>query len=752
MSKISQLPPLPAPITGEEMLPVVQEGGTYGATLGDFLGETVAAATAQAAQSAAYAAGFETPEYASQSAGNAATTPGQIFRLPLGTTPQTFNWYRRLSSGSELVSPLATTAALAAPGGAELIGRRTVTQLLADTSPARGAGAKWYADAFTYVEAASAATDHHLTTAGGVKLYVQPGEGGRADVRAFGCFLNGIADDTAALQRAFDSRLPLSAPKGRLLLSDTILLEAGADFIGAGGVARYDDAALQIAFTPVTKRGVFRWRTDPGVGVEGADYVFGCRLKGFCLRGFGPGAGMVLDLPHLYNGDLDFFCFAGVDGWIRLRRWMDSKVKGGVQGFRFFGVEFSGGGVYESDVTTTTEIDAYVSQGPIAYISTSRAVTDVKIKGTIESVDNALNMARGNVMHFDVYTENVPRTDSGSAWVVGKTGTAAAFETALHLNLRPGIGHSGGTLNNANLLDVDVARLVKVSGYTYLYHTLLKTTANTEKVLIEGLDTDNITAFSTPDGIADFSKIIMVGFTPRFMTQVPGGPFFIDGTAVLPSIELAEVDRSTVLPGQFFADKARHGKVYRRDKFGNFSAPIGALRVAGTSGWTVQGGRLTPGEVVQNSAVTPGEPGLWISTRFSKDVGNTYFLCSTTAGSPIVTNPAVGTFFLCEIGDYVTVSDGFDSATTQRRVIARAADLTSITLDSNATSTVSGTVNVITESHSLVPLAQQGHRTATADPTGVVTPFFVGEELLRTDNGTWYKSTGLMSADWKPIT
>jgi hypothetical protein len=67
-----------------------------------------AASAADAAQSAAYAGGFETPEYASQSAGNAATTAGDIFRVPLGTTPQTFSWYRRLSSGSELVDPLVT--------------------------------------------------------------------------------------------------------------------------------------------------------------------------------------------------------------------------------------------------------------------------------------------------------------------------------------------------------------------------------------------------------------------------------------------------------------------------------------------------------------------------------------------------------------------------------------------------------------------------------------------------------------------
>jgi len=75
-----------------------------------------------AAQSAAYAGGFEVPEYASQSAGNAATTAGQIFRVPNGTSPQTFTWYRRLSSGSELVDPLATSAALAAPGGSALVG------------------------------------------------------------------------------------------------------------------------------------------------------------------------------------------------------------------------------------------------------------------------------------------------------------------------------------------------------------------------------------------------------------------------------------------------------------------------------------------------------------------------------------------------------------------------------------------------------------------------------------------------------
>lgn len=87
---------------------------------------TAVNAANDAAQSATYAGGFETPEYASQSAGNAATTQGQIFRVPVGTTPQTFNWYRRLSSGSELVSPLVSAVDLASTSagkGIDLISR-----------------------------------------------------------------------------------------------------------------------------------------------------------------------------------------------------------------------------------------------------------------------------------------------------------------------------------------------------------------------------------------------------------------------------------------------------------------------------------------------------------------------------------------------------------------------------------------------------------------------------------------------------
>ena len=63
--------------------------------------QAAANSATSAAQSAAYASGFEAPEYASQSAGEAGlTTVGLVFRVPKGTTPETFDWYRIDAPGS----------------------------------------------------------------------------------------------------------------------------------------------------------------------------------------------------------------------------------------------------------------------------------------------------------------------------------------------------------------------------------------------------------------------------------------------------------------------------------------------------------------------------------------------------------------------------------------------------------------------------------------------------------------------------
>ena len=82
----------------------------------------------------------------------------------------------------------------------------TVALLLANTSmgyagPASvvvTAGQYVLAGGFRYQVAASGASDHHVTTAGGVKLYVQA----PYDVVAFGAVGDGFADDTTPLQTA----------------------------------------------------------------------------------------------------------------------------------------------------------------------------------------------------------------------------------------------------------------------------------------------------------------------------------------------------------------------------------------------------------------------------------------------------------------------------------------------------------------------------------------------------------------------
>lgn len=74
------------------------------------------------------------------------------------------------------------------------------TALLASSEIPRGVDALWATqDGHQYREAAAAAADHHVSTAGGVKLYVLPGPNGYS-LPAFGAGIGG--DDTEALRKA----------------------------------------------------------------------------------------------------------------------------------------------------------------------------------------------------------------------------------------------------------------------------------------------------------------------------------------------------------------------------------------------------------------------------------------------------------------------------------------------------------------------------------------------------------------------
>jgi hypothetical protein len=115
---------------------------------------------------------------------------------------------------------------------------RDVTELLADTQFTYAAGApntvqvspgdilRTLAEGFAYEVAASGASDQHVTTAGGVKLYVQP-DGEAYNAKAFGAIGDGVADDTAKIQAAINAatifpQVPLYVPQGDYLITSTL--------------------------------------------------------------------------------------------------------------------------------------------------------------------------------------------------------------------------------------------------------------------------------------------------------------------------------------------------------------------------------------------------------------------------------------------------------------------------------------------------------------------------------------------------
>tara|TARA_R110000737_G_scaffold26627_4_gene45401 strand:+ start:6100 stop:7395 length:1296 start_codon:yes stop_codon:yes gene_type:complete len=81
----------------------------------------------------------------------------------------------------------------------------TLDGLLASEVSRFGQGTLWEAEIYRYREASTFASDHHVTTAGGVKLYVIPVYGTNVPIfplRAFGAAEDGIRDDTAEWQTA----------------------------------------------------------------------------------------------------------------------------------------------------------------------------------------------------------------------------------------------------------------------------------------------------------------------------------------------------------------------------------------------------------------------------------------------------------------------------------------------------------------------------------------------------------------------
>lgn len=103
------------------------------------------------------------------------------------------------------------------------------------------------------------ATDHHLTTAAGLRLYVKPSASGY-NVKAFGAIGDGITDDTASINKAITA-LPMDASLGGRLIfpSGRYLTDGGHVFNVTGHqVVGFGIDSTRIVLNPSTSHsGVF---------------------------------------------------------------------------------------------------------------------------------------------------------------------------------------------------------------------------------------------------------------------------------------------------------------------------------------------------------------------------------------------------------------------------------------------------------------------------------------------------------------
>jgi len=621
----------------------------------------------------------------------------------------------------------------------------TVAALLASTVSLGSTGAVIEAAGFRYQ---IVTTGEHLTTAGGVKLKVLPDVDGRAAIEAFGAVFNVSVDSTAAVQTAFASGLKLKDLGGSgLLITDTLDCEYGINYEGAGGAILNTAAKSIWRFEPPTKRDMFAWRVAP------SDYVFqGASISGFSVRGEGAGGNAVFNLPQMYQGELSVHAYTGFDHYATIDRYLNTHFGGSITAPRVSGMEWLntvGDGTW---VSTYSTIDTYIAQGDCpGHTMEVFAVYDCVFKGVMESMSCLFDAKAGNVFTWATGSENVPKTNTGAACVLGKVGTAP-------VGVATGVIFSAGATHGRNVAleidwanttfaDLGVCDYFRMSGnYLARYGKMFAVTADTKNVLIDGVYTIGVLKF----GLTDLTPFTFSGFNPHLMLAQDDSDYVSRENAVR-DFELTPRSRTGLRLSKLFVDNGYANKVRYRDNFGNYSDPIPRLAVSGNSGWTVQGGALTPGETVRNSTVNLGEVALWQSMRFSRDVAETVTSGTTASGSPIVTNSA-GAYDDIVVGDWVTATAGFYSTTVQFQVLAKASNGSTVTLDTNANATVSGTVTLATEAHQLVSLSQQGYRSYGADPTGVFLPKFIGEKLFRSDTPGWYISVGLTTADWRALT
>jgi hypothetical protein len=189
--------------------------------------EALADAEAAAAAAAASAASISLPLAVSSGGTGATTADAALSNLGLTATASQIN---------------ASARALS-----------TVVALLADTDLTYTAGeagtvtagdiVRTRAEGFSYSVAASSATDHHIATAGGLKLYALP----PYNVKAFGAVGDGVADDTAAFQNAVAAGRPVYVPFADDFYSVTSLTDSEIKALFGPGTIKQSSSLVWIS-------------------------------------------------------------------------------------------------------------------------------------------------------------------------------------------------------------------------------------------------------------------------------------------------------------------------------------------------------------------------------------------------------------------------------------------------------------------------------------------------------------------------
>lgn len=567
------------------------------------------------------------------------------------------------------------------------------------------------------------------------------------NAKIYGAIGDGVADDTAAIQKALDTGKAVRLTRGTYLVTNSLKFSTNSVLIGDYENADdYTKATTKISFQPTTLKDLFVYKTQPAYQV----YVPGIFIKGIAIEGENANCNALINMRNLYKPVFDNLSLYGgfkigvvVDGWLgaETNRCTFSAV-----------TDVNVKVVHTDFVTTTTTFTkCYFLYGNLGILALEASANAIDFNDCIfETLNSVADIYRTNYITMnDPHIENVPKSNTRGSYALllgvhgNKTGEKIG---SFVLNGGISIGCIP-SYENTKFLSGDWISNIAISTCVITRAScLFDITPNVQNIAFTNIGTEGITYLSST---SNWDNVTITGCNFYSMLKNEAEiSNYITGTAILPQICFSERTATNVKIGNMFLDTSDM-KLKYKDKNANIKT-FGHFISSSTSP-ALNDIRLLPGEIFYNTDIQLGKPIGWVNMRFSGAFElNTYNVCTTTAGSPVIYDP-IEQFWGARIGDYVTVSTGMPSATVPYKIIAVDQSKKTITLNVKATSTTSKST-VYMPKYDLQPFGQQGYRSNDGTPKSKIAPYFIGEEILDYTNKVWYKSVGLINTDWKLMT